>query len=222
MWLQRFLSSTLGAKAVMAATGLFMVGFVIIHMVGNLQVMMGDKVFNHYAETLQTTPELLWTTRILLFSSVVLHILSWIRIQALTNAARGPVGYTKWQGKAGSAMSRAMKFTGPIVLVFIIVHLLHMTVGTLHSDFKWLPDAPDAYHNLTTGLSNPLWAGFYILAMAALAPHLQHGVFTMCKTLGVSGERQLHVARAIATAITVAVVGGNVLITLTILTGLVR
>lgn len=218
-FLLSFWRSTVGTKVVVAVTGLFLFGFTLFHMIGNLQVFVSAEEMNIYGEFLHK-PEILWSGRALVLTSMVLHIVGTMRLLKSTRAAR-PEGYRKWAAQASTFYSRTMKFTGPIVLIFFVVHLLNLTTGaeiggvSLHPDYKLTaPGVPNAFENLTALLSNPLWAGFYIVANLALAFHLWHGAYSMCKTLGLSGARQLRVARILATLITATIVGGNIAITI--------
>src|SRR5438105_8750821 len=94
MRVARFYESTIGKKAIMAVTGLVLFGFLIAHMLGNLQIFLGSAVMNHYAETLHGNPALLWTVRTILLISVVLHIWSSVQLSFLTKEA-WPIAYVK-------------------------------------------------------------------------------------------------------------------------------
>lgn len=218
-WLVRFWQSTIGAKFVMAITGVVLYGFTIVHMAGNLNVFLGAEAMNHYAETLRLVPELLWLVRGVLLASLVGHIASWVRLRSLTAAAR-PVAYQQRANRASTLYSRSMAITGPLVFAYIVFHLLHLTLGVVHPDFRELEKAPDAFHNLTTGLSNPLVGIVYIVANVMLGLHLWHGAFSLFKTLGLAKERHLALAKQVATGLTTLVVGGNVAVAVYVLTGL--
>src|SRR4051812_7381360 len=179
--INRFYDSTIGKKAVMAVSGLILFGFLIAHMAGNLQFFLGETVMNHYAETLHATPELLWTARIILLVSVVLHIWSSISLALLKKQAR-PVAYVKRGNVQASVASRTMMWSGPVVLAFIIFHLLHLTTGTVHPNFVPL----HAYENLINGLKVVPVAIFYIVAMILVGLHLAHGIWSMFQSLGLS------------------------------------
>lgn len=218
-WLVRFWQSTIGAKFVMAITGVILYGFVIVHMLGNLNVFLGADAMNHYAETLRLVPELLWAVRGVLLLATIGHIASWVVLARRLASAR-PVAYKQVTPRASTLYSRTMKVTGPMVLAYIVYHLLHLTLGAVHPDFRELEKAPDAFHNLTVGLSNPLVALVYIVANLMLGLHLWHGAFSLFKTLGLSGERHLRLAKQLATALTTLVVVGNVAVATFVVTGL--
>src|SRR3954464_8287695 len=90
----RFYDSTIGKKVVMAVTGLILFGFLIAHMLGNLQIFISEAQMNHYAETLHGNPALLWSARGILIISVILHIWGWIQLASIKREAR-PIGYVK-------------------------------------------------------------------------------------------------------------------------------
>src|SRR5687768_6413390 len=125
-----FLRSSLGLKIVMALTGVILFGFVIGHMVGNLQVYLGREAFNAYAESLRALGHgtLLWIARGGLLVAVVLHIWSAWRLTLLNRAAR-PVGYREVERRESSYASRTMRWSGVILLLFIVYHLMHFTFG---------------------------------------------------------------------------------------------
>lgn len=215
-FLLSFWRSTVGAKVVVAVTGLILMGFTIFHMLGNLQVFLGADEMNAYGAFLHK-PEILWAGRVVIFGSIGLHIVAQAKLVAATAVAR-PTGYRKWTARASTVYSRTMKYTGPIILIFFVLHLLNLTTGAefgfyLHPDYKSVDGVPLAWENLTSLLANPLWAAFYIVANLALASHLWHGAFSMAKTLGLSGVRQLRLARVLASIFTLTVTGGNIAIT---------
>src|SRR5262252_6212891 len=160
MRVARFYESTIGKKAIMAVTGLILFGFLIVHMLGNLQVFLGRDVMNHYAETLHGNPALLWTARTVLLISVLLHIWSSIQLTMIKKEAR-PVAYVKRANVVSSWASRSMMLSGPIIALFVVFHLLHLTTGTIHPNFVEL----HAYENLVTGFAVVPFAIVYIVVM---------------------------------------------------------
>ncbi len=176
-----FWRSTLGKKVVMGATGLIMVGFVIFHMLGNLQAFESAEKFNAYGAMLHgPLREVVLVLRVVLLVSVILHIIAAVQLTLLDRAAR-PVGYARSEAQAATVASRTLRIGGVLLLIFIGYHLLHFTTGDLHPDF--IPG--DVYHNLVTGLQRPWVAGFYLVAMAALGLHLYHGAWAGFRSLGV-------------------------------------
>src|SRR3984885_815822 len=125
-----FWASTIGKKIVMAVTGVIMFGFVIAHLLGNLQVYEGPAKLNAYGAFLHNIGELLWPARIVLLICITLHIVATVQL-ALRNKAGRPVGYSRKQAIASSYASRTMYWSGPIVLAFVLFHLLPFTAADL-------------------------------------------------------------------------------------------
>ncbi len=213
----RFYESTIGKKAVMAATGLILFGFLIAHMLGNLQIFLGRAVMNHYAETLHGNPGLLWTARTILLVSVVLHIWASIPLALLKKKAR-PVAYVKRANVQSSFASRTMMWSGPIIAAFVVFHLLHLTTGTLHPNFAKL----DAYNNLVTGFKVIPAAIAYIIAMVLIGMHLSHGIWSMFQSVGISHPRYTPMVKKFAAVVSWILVAGFVSVPVAVLTGLAR
>ena len=201
----------------MAASGAVLFGFVIAHMLGNLQVYLGPEAFNGYAEKLRRLGPLLWAMRAGLLVAVVLHIWSAWSVTRMSRAAR-PVGYRDRENRESTYASRTMRWGGVILLLFIVYHLMHFTFGNAHPDF--VPG--DVFHNFVAGFRSPVVSGFYIAAMAALGLHLYHGVWSMLQTLGLSHPRYDSLRHAFATLVAVAVVVGNVTFPVAVLTGFIH
>jgi succinate dehydrogenase / fumarate reductase cytochrome b subunit len=216
-----FLRSSLGLKIVMAVTGLILFGFVIVHMIGNLQVYLGAEAMDAYGELLRSLLHGtgLWIARAVLLAAAGLHIWSAWRLTMINRAAR-PVGYREVQHRESTYASRTMRWSGVIVLLFIIYHLLHFTFGAkiVHPDFVH----GAVYHNFVVGFQNPLASGFYILAMLALGLHLYHGAWSFMHTLGLSHPRYNTLRHTLATLLTVVVVAGNISFPVAVLTGVLK
>src|SRR5262245_28463653 len=127
-----FLGSTVGKKVVMAVTGLILFGFVIAHLIGNLQVFLGAAALDAYAVFLREFLHGagLWIARIVLLAAVVLHVWSATSLTITSRKAR-PLGYRTFQPKESTYASRTMMWSGPIVLLFIVYHLMHLTFGNV-------------------------------------------------------------------------------------------
>ena len=225
-WLRKFLFSNIGMKLMMAASGLILVGFVVVHMVGNMQIYIGPEVFNDYAAKLQGTKELLWTVRITLLVSIVVHIISAVVLTRRARAAR-PVNYNTQKWMSGSYAVRTMRWGGVILLLFIVFHILHLTVGAVGPEVHHCEAAGKylechAYGNVIRGFQHPLVAGFYIVAQLCLGLHLAHGIWSMCRTFGVGNPRFDTVARRIAVTFSTLVTVGNISIPVAVLTGILR
>lgn len=212
-----FFGSSIGKKLVMAVTGVVLVGFVVGHMTGNLLVYKGPEAINAYAEGLRTFPAALWAVRGFLLLCVGLHVWSSTSL-TLANAAARPVGYRQTKPDASSYASRTMKFSGPLLALFIVYHLLHLTVGSAHPDFRH----GDVYRNFVVGFQNLWVSGFYIAAMLALGFHLYHGVWSLFQTVGASHPRYDGLRRVLAVLITVVVIGGNLSFPIAVMTGVLK
>lgn len=213
----RFYDSTIGKKAVMAVTGAILFGFLVGHMAGNLQVFLGREVMNHYAETLHANMNLLWAARIILLVSVVLHAWAAVQLSAVKSAAR-PVGYVKPGNVQSSLASRTMMLSGPVIALFVIGHLLHLTTGTIHPQFVELR----AYENVIHGFSNPLASGLYIVAMLLVGSHLSHGIWSMFQSLGFSHPRYTPRLKQFSTVFAWLLIAGFISVPLAVLAGIVR
>jgi succinate dehydrogenase / fumarate reductase cytochrome b subunit len=223
--ISRFFNSTLGKKYIMAITGFLLVGFVIIHMLGNLQIFLGAEVINDYAAVLKSKPGVLWTARLGLLTLAVLHIVTAIQL-VLRNRAARPVKYgTSKPPVAASFSSRTTAISGTIILAFIIYHLLHYTVGVTNPEFLQLHDAAgrhDVFGMMVRGFSNPFVAAAYLLAMALLCLHLSHGISSMFQSLGwKSGAYDVVIARAAKLA-AAGIFIGNCAIVIAVLAGVVK
>ena len=215
--LSRLLQSSIGLKLIMALTGVILSGFVLGHMVGNLKVFEGSEAINAYGRLLRFEPALLWAVRFGLLGAVGLHIWAWLQLLRVNLAAR-PVGYRQKTNKEADYASLSMRFTGPLLLAFIVFHILHLTTGTVHPDFK----EGDVYHNLVVGLKVVPVALFYLAAMAALGLHLRHGIWSLFQTLGASQAKEHSFGRGFATVFTLVVVLGFAAIPLCIVTGVIK
>jgi len=201
----------------MAVTGLVLFGFLILHMLGNLQVFLGRDVMNHYAETLHGNPGLLWVARVVLLVSVVLHTWAAIQLTAVKTAAR-PVAYVKPGNVQGSTGSRTMMLSGPVIALFVIGHLLHFTTGTIHPQFVEL----HAYENVITGFANPIAAGLYIVAMILVGFHLSHGIWSMFQSIGFSHPRYTPLIKKFAGVFSWILIAGFISVPIAVLAGIVR
>ena len=211
------LAATVGKKLVMAVTGVVLFGFVIVHMVGNLQVYLGAEAINEYGHFLHTFfhGAGIWIFRAVLLAAVLLHIWAMTSL-TFTNRRAREVGYRRWTARESSYASRTMRASGVFILVFIVFHLLHLTTGTVHPDF--VPG--DVYHNLISGFQVVPVAIFYLLATLMLALHLFHGAWSMLQTLGLNHPRYNRLRNVISVGLAVLVVIGNLSFPLAVLTGL--
>ena len=212
-----FYQTTIGKKVVMAASGLILVGFVIVHTLGNLQIFLGAQALNDYAEFLHSKPAVVWGARFVLLGAIFAHFWSGLSLIQRNRAAR-PKGYAKKVNQRTNPAALTMKWGGITLLVFIVYHLMHFTIGgggiTL--------DPNNVYQNVVTGFSNPLVSGFYVLAQVFLGLHLYHGVWSMVQTLGLYHPRVSRVKRPASLGIAVLVAVGNISIPVAVIAKIVQ
>ena len=214
-----FWASTVGKKIVMAVTGILLFVFVIGHLLGNLQVFEGPAKLNAYGAFLHSIGEFLWPVRIILLIAVTLHIVATVQLALRKKRAR-PIDYSVKKAIASSYASRTMYWSGPIVLAFIIFHLLHLTAGYIHPGAAYIEG--DVYHNVVSGFQ-VWWVSLsYIVAVSLLGLHLRHGLWSMFQSLGI--HQPQHTARLQTAAIWIAVliVLGYISIPISVLLGLVK
>jgi succinate dehydrogenase / fumarate reductase cytochrome b subunit len=175
----------------MAVTGFVMFGFVLGHLVGNLQFFVGAEAINRYGHFLQSNVELLWPVRLSLLLMLVLHVWSAATLSRENKAAR-PVAYTEYRAIGSTYASRTMLMSGLIVLAFVIYHLLHFTVqvkyinmtGHNFVDYTDAKSRHDIYKMMVVGFNSVPVSLFYLVAIGLLCLHLSHGVSSMFQSLG--------------------------------------
>jgi succinate dehydrogenase / fumarate reductase, cytochrome b subunit len=215
----RFLASTNGKKIVMAVTGVILFGFVIGHMLGNLQVYEGPEKINAYGRFLKSIPELLWGVRTALLVSVCLHIWASAGLALRNNAAR-PKGYAKKKNTVSSYASRTMYWSGPILLCFIIYHLLHFTAGVIRPGDGFRDG--DVYYNMVAGFKVWYVSAWYIFSMILLGLHIGHGASSFLQSLGFNHPRHTPVIKKAAAIFSFLLIAGFISIPISVLAGLVN
>ncbi len=185
-WFSSYVRSSIGAKHVMALTGLGLVLFAIVHMIGHLGMFSGQDAYNSYAHFLQGLGGLKWAARGGLLAIFVVHLATGIRLATLNRAAR-PVPYAVYRPVRSTAASRTMALTGLTILAFVIYHLLHFTLGQVQpAYFHQLDELGryDAYSMFVRGFQNVGIYASYTVAMLLLALHLGHGASSWLQSLG--------------------------------------
>lgn len=213
--------SSIGKKTVMAITGLIGIGYLILHMTGNLKIFQGREHFNQYAEFLRTIggpviPErgLLWVIRLVLLAAIALHVTAAYQLTRMDLAGR-PVRYAKLRPVQQSFASRTMRWGGVILLLFVIYHLLHFTIGAVHPTFV----RGDAYRNVISGFQVWWVTIFYIAAMVALGFHLYHGFWSMFQTLGLNNAAYTALLRGLSVLVALGISVGFVAVPIAVLFG---
>jgi succinate dehydrogenase / fumarate reductase cytochrome b subunit len=217
-------STTIGQKAVMAATGGVMLAFGIVHMAGNLQMFLGWGDINHYADFLKSHREALWPVRTILATCLVLHVITGVLL-AIGNSQRRDVSYEVKKLVGASLPSRTMLISGSIVLCFIVYHLLHFTAGATNPEYLKFRDSrnhADVYRMIKTAFSCAAMAGFYVLGVGALGFHLSHGVRAMVESLGLRMETWASRIDKTSTVVACLLFLGFASVPLAVLTGVLK
>jgi len=218
--------TTIGKKAVMAVSGVLLFLFVIGHMLGNLQVYLGPQAMNEYAELLHAKPALLWAVRLVMLAAVVAHMVTALQLTLRNRSAR-PVGYRMKKSVATSYAARTMAIGGPLLLLYLIYHIAHLTLGYTNGlGYQHLPlDAsglPDVYHNVISSFQVPWCVAVYVVAQILLGLHLYHGAWSLFQSLGINHRRYNETLRSVASAIALAVVAGFLAVPIGVYGGLVK
>ncbi len=216
--------TSVGKKAVMAVTGIILYGYVVLHMWGNLKLFVGATFLDEYALWLREVGQplfpregLLWTVRVILLVSVVLHIVAAYQLTRMNWAGR-PVGYRTRKDVQATYASRTMRWSGVIILLFVIFHLLDLTTGTANPNFVY----GRVYDNVVASFSRPYVSLVYTLAVGALGLHLYHGVWSAFQTLGLNNTRWNGFWRGLAILSGLALFLGNASMPLAVLAGVVK
>ncbi len=186
----RLLSDSIGRKVVMAVTGLLMVLFVVGHLLGNLSIFAGANGINAYAAKLHEMAPVVWITRVVMLVAVVTHLAISIQI-TLENEAANPNKYAVDRSLRATFASKSMIWTGLLLGVFIVGHLLHFTVRSLPGTVVGLDAIGrfDVFAMVTDAFRKASVSILYVVAMVALFLHLSHGVQSLFQTLGLSNDK---------------------------------
>jgi succinate dehydrogenase / fumarate reductase, cytochrome b subunit len=218
-------STDVGKKYVMAISGIVLMLFVLGHMVGNLKIYLGADSLNAYSHWLRDVGEpalprevLLWTARIVLLVALIAHIDSAARLTRSSRSARSIPYRGGREYVAADFASRTMRWTGPIIALFVIFHLLDLTWGTANPDFR----SGDPYANVVASFERVPVAIVYVLANLALALHLYHGAWSLFQSMGWAHPRYNAWRRHFAIGFAVIVALGNISFPIAVVTGVVN
>lgn len=226
MVLKRMFSSSIGRKFLIALTGSLLILFIIVHMLGNWNILLGPEAMNSYAEKLQSLGGLLWIARIGLFLVFVIHIYLTIQLNIENKLAR-PIQYKKKEFVKASLSSRTMAISGILILSFVIYHLLHYTLGfvqpeTFKSNLTDTSGKPDVYRMVIYGFQNPIISITYIIAMLFLAMHLDHAFQSAFQTFGITTKRIFPTLIKISRGFAIFIFIGYTIIPVLILFGIIH
>jgi succinate dehydrogenase / fumarate reductase, cytochrome b subunit len=203
--------TTIGKKAVMAVSGLVLFGFVIVHMLGNLQIFLGPTIFNQYSQFLHASTGVLWGTRAVLAIAVLAHIVTSAQLYLRNKTAR-PSRYKVKKNLVTSYAARVMYLSGPLLLLYIVYHIAHLTLGvTTGLGYEHAVDAQgsiDVYQNVVASFRVPWLAGIYVMAQILLGLHIYHGAWSLFQSLGINHRRYNEPLRNAASALALATVAG--------------
>jgi succinate dehydrogenase / fumarate reductase cytochrome b subunit len=223
-WIVSFYRSSIGKKAVMAVTGVFLFGWIFLHMAGNLKVYTGAEHFNAYAAFLITmgapllpNKSALIAVRVLLLIAVYFHIDCAVKLTLMNRRAR-PIDYHRRDPQAATYAARTMRWGGVIIILFVFYHLGHLTFGKFHPDFI----EHDAYHNFVVGFRVWWVSAFYVVANLALGLHLFHGLWSMFNSLGLNHPKLEPWKRIFATTFAAVVTLANVSFPIAVLAGVIK
>lgn len=218
------LRSTIATKVLMAACGIGLVGFALVHMLGHLQVFGGRNVYNAYAQTLQNLGALKWVARLGLLGILVVHVRSGVMMAQRNRAAR-PHDYATRSFQRATTQGRTMLLTGIAFVAFLLYHLAHFTLGWVHPEYFHTLDSlgrPDVYGNFVRSFQHPLITLLYLVAVFAVAMHCTHATSSALRTLGLSTGRFRRACEAAGPVVGVAVLAGFACVPLACLLGLVQ
>lgn len=220
--------TTIALKILMAGTGLVFVGYVLLHMYGNLKALAGEESFNTYAEHLRTFGEpmlpyggLLWAIRVVLVLSLIGHAYAAFALWARAGNARR----ARYAASKAALRTAWMRWGGVFLLLFVVWHLLHFTIVKISPNAG--AQGPDVEQNpyrlVVASFQVPWMTLVYVLAMLALALHLAHGVFSAVQTLGwTSTPAAYRRAKWLGNTSAVVIAGGFLIPPLAILFGLIK
>ncbi|MBN2719310.1 MAG: succinate dehydrogenase cytochrome b subunit [Deltaproteobacteria bacterium] len=219
-----FLETSVGKKVLMAATGFIIFGFVVVHILGNLQLFLGPEALNQYAAFLQASGPIKWTVRIVLAASVLAHIVSAVMV-TLQNWRARPQKYAVKRYQETTYAARTMWLGGPIIGLFVVYHLLHFTTGHCHPvKAGFIPDSNgviNVYNNVIFGFQDTVASGVYIFTMVLIGLHLYHGLWSMMQSVGLNHPKYNHWRKAFAVLFALLIATAGISLPVSVLLGLV-
>ena len=226
MFLVSYYRSTIGKKIIMAVSGLVGVAYLVLHIAGNLKAFDGSESLNSYAHFLHgPAAEVTWIVRVVLLAAVILHVLMAYQLTTRARRAR-PVAYREREPQVSTLASRTMRWGGVFLLVFIVFHILHFTLGKIDPAGAFgLVDGSggrDVYGNVVASFHVWWVTLLYLAAMVFLGLHLYHGAWSSVRTLGYSKASPTPLKRQIAMVVAVAIWLGFTLVPLGVVAGFIR
>jgi succinate dehydrogenase / fumarate reductase cytochrome b subunit len=218
--------STIALKILMAVSGIIFIGYVLLHMYGNLKAFSGHDAYNEYAEHLRALGEpmlpragFLWILRVVLIVALVVHVAAAYALWRRARRAR-TVKYVMKKNRHSTQASRLMRWGGLTLLLFIVWHLLNFTVGKVNVKNPGVTNDP---YNLLVDSFDTWWLTLiYLFAMAMLGAHLHHGIWSSLQTLGLTNtEGSRTRAKRFGFTLAVIIAGGFSLVPIFVLAGVI-
>lgn len=223
-WFASYVRSSVGAKQLMAISGLALLGFALFHMIGHWGMFAGQNSYNAYADFLQNLGGLKWLARGGLLAVFIAHVATGIQL-AMANRAARPVPYEMYKSTASTPSSRSMRLTGLAILAFVVYHLVHFTFGQIQPEYFHIRDELgryDAYSMFVRGFQNPAIFASYLVAVALFSTHLAHGASSWLQTLGLRHPKYDGVFGKLGPAISAVLLLGYMAPPVAILLGVIK
>jgi succinate dehydrogenase / fumarate reductase cytochrome b subunit len=225
-WIIEFYRSDVAKKWAMALSGIILLGYIAAHMLGNMKVYLGPTAINDYGEALRDLgghlvprTHLLWIMRAGLTAAFAIHIHAAYVLTRRNMRARGKIRYdAPRQYLAADYASRTMRYSGVIVLLFLVFHLMDLTWGTVNPDFI----RGDVYHNMVASFDRLPVAIVYIAANLALGLHILHGVWSLFQSIGANNPVYNRWRRYLAWGFTAVIVAGNLSFPIAVQLGIIH
>jgi len=221
-WLIRTTETSVGKKGIMAVTGIILVSYVLVHMLGNTHLWEHEKgggltAMDFYARLLRTFPGLLWSFRVVMLVTALLHVITGVRLWLENRRAR-PQGYARMDTVTASWASRTMIWTGGVIFLFVLYHLLNLTFGTV-GPVSMEEKESMVFENVVNTFQDPVLAILYIVGMIFLFFHLSHGIASLFQTLGFRHPKYIGPLQKGSTALAAVICGVNILFPVSVLLG---
>jgi succinate dehydrogenase / fumarate reductase cytochrome b subunit len=215
-----------GRKIVMAVTGLLMLLFAIEHLLGNSSIFAGPDSINAYAAKLHRFWFIVWISRVLMLAAFFVHVVYGIQL-TLEDWKAKPEAYAIRKNLRSTFASRTMIWSGGIIAVYLVYHLLHFTFHVIHPEITAMKNAdaarmPDVFAMMVLSFQD-LWVSLlYIAAMFSVTVHLMHGIQSLFQTLGLNNDRTLPAIEKAGTIAAIILFLGYISIPVAVIAGILK
>ncbi|GAB4299262.1 MAG: succinate dehydrogenase [Ignavibacteriaceae bacterium] len=207
-WFIKMFSSSIGKKIVMSLTGLFLIIFLIVHLIGNLTLFWGAETFNSYVLALDTIKPIIRVIELVLLSAFVLHIFNGVRLWFENRNAKQIRNKVNASSENSSFFSRTMIQTGSVVFIFLVLHLATFFYRFNFYDPEGFADQHQYYKIVISFFADPVYSIFYVIAVILLGFHLNHGFQSAFQTLGLSHKKYTPIIKKLGTLYAVIMAAG--------------